>query len=252
MNLHRFKRFMLAIAIWYVWWLIFHAIAPVYAAPLEEKLTLFVTMESFLEAPWTLLTYPLIPTGSLISTLFSLLFLYFSGRMLFDLIGDRYLGLSLVAGVIIPAVFAVLFLSWWKVVMGFALAGITIYTTTILAAAITYMPKMPVHLFGIIRIPLYIIGLLHFASSIISYTQLGFMLTLLVAGATGYGLVRYLQGRLVLTPSLPKRTPTVVRKHPSSHRLDEDELNRILDKIRTDGITSLNADEKAFLDRFSS
>lgn len=244
-----------------------------------NKLTFPMEGQALIGQPWSLLTYWWTTHPYAIWLLLvDMYLLYTFGHILNAMLGDlRTQGLVLFGLFVVPLI-AFVFVNLLPTVEQAATAhlfGLMALNSMLIAAAITLVPNYE---FRIIRwnVPLIYVGIILLAIPIIGgraiWTVYG---TAAITGAlSGFGVIRALRAGLDLTKwgqfrlfgdgervrtrtraragggeSSPRRSKiTVVHSRPAS---DEEELNRILDRINDVGYEGLTRKEKETLDRLS-
>jgi len=227
-----------------------------------------------LRQPWTLITYMFLHFNFL-HILFNLLVLYWFGKIFLDYYDqDQLLGLYLLGGIAGGLTYMVaynIFPVFSGVVTSSYLLGASASIIAILIAAAFRDPNRDIYLFLIGRIPLKFLAVFMVISYIlgISASNAGGNLAHLGGALMGWlffarlgkghditsfmsGMVRWLQ-----KISKPKPKVKVVHRQPprDDHEYnrqkaaDQNELNRILDKIGKEGYESLTKEEKETLFR---
>jgi membrane associated rhomboid family serine protease len=222
---------------------------------LLESLTLSSNFTHVLQAPWSLITYFFVHV-ELFHLAFNMMFLYWFGMILQEVIGNNKSVRVYFSGGITGAI--AFFLAYnlipYFVNRGDAyLLGASAGVYAIVVAAATLRPNYEVHLFllGFVRI---------------KYIAAFYMLWSLLetVGANAGGNIAHLGGALCgfclgywfehpITWRWPQKKEQVFRNSPhtretgpkkTSENIDEEELNRILDKISKSGYDSLSKQEK--------
>jgi membrane associated rhomboid family serine protease len=225
-------------------------------------LALPISTNEFIYKFWTLFTY-MFTHESLGHVFFNLILLYFSGQMLFAILGEKKLvyiyimsglcggAMLLLLGIIFPESFA----SNYLIGASAAVLGIV----TVIAV---YAPNMPVNVFLVLEMPYkYFAILVIVLSTVIDFaTNTGGKISH-IGGALfgllyGYGLKN---GKDLFNFSFlrgPKSNLKIIHKHTNEERVtnqnkDEKYLNQLLDKISKSGYDSLTKKEKDDLFKLS-
>jgi len=233
---------------------IFSGNSPTYES-LLESLTLSSQLSHILQAPWSLITYFFVHV-ELFHLAFNMMFLYWFGMIIQDVVGNNKSVRIYFMGGIMGAV--AFFLAYnlipYFISRGDAyLLGASAGVFAIVVAAATLRPNYEVHLFllGFVRIK-YIAGF--------------YMLWSLLetVGANAGGNIAHLGGALCglcmgyliehpITWRLPQKKDRIFvdaqfTREPAPRKaaenINEEELNRILDKISKSGYDSLSKQEK--------
>jgi membrane associated rhomboid family serine protease len=226
----------------------------------------------FLRQPWTIVTY-MFTHGGFFHLFFNMLILFFFGPPLEERWGSQeFIRFYLICGL-------------GAALLGFAFAfrtpviGASGAMFGVMVAFALYWPNAPIYIWGIFPVPAKVlVGIMVGLSFLMTVQDVGGM----VAHFAHFGgaLVAFLYikvwgvGQWAGTPvrkwmqkrrmrvveggadrRAPEQTPTATTapRRPSSqeeHRL-LDELDRVLDKISTDGMASLTPDERRLLDEVS-
>ena len=240
-------------------------------------------LETLVSRPWTILTYWLMEQPLLIWLfLVDMVLLYTYGHILNAMVGDRVTQGIIVFAILVNAILTLLIsniLPTVEVTPTVALWGLSSVNCTLIAAAVTLVPN---YNFQIIRsnVKLIWVGLTLLAIQFLVY-RFVFAVTgigCVVGALVGFGLIRSLQSGVDLTAwaqfsfgskspksrirvhinegekndaprSRQKRRINVV--HSPSATNDEEELNRILDRINEVGYEGLTRKEKETLERLS-
>jgi membrane associated rhomboid family serine protease len=224
--------------------------------------------------PWSIVTYMFLHFDFL-HILFNLLVLYWFGRLFLDYFDQKQLlGLYFIGGIAGGALYVLLFNllpAFRNVVSGSFLLGASASIIAILIAAAFRDPNREIHLFLIGRVPLKYLALFMIFSYIIgiSTSNAGGNIAHLGGVLAGYIFVAGMKrgrdfttgisafiDRLTRLTRPTQKMRVVHRKPPSDdyeynrqRNSDHAELNRILDKIASDGYDSLSKEEKATLFR---
>lgn len=241
-----------------------------------EQMTLPLDYGRFIRQPWSLLTWwTQVPPIFFLSLIFDLLFIWSFSNIYRMFLGERRtrnytLFLLLASGIIVLIIGgAIQAGTAGDRLLGQTpqLYGLDVLVVGLVAAVITFRPEFPVNvfIFGMVKVVwvgLFIIGL-----SLIAFrgpfTLAG--ISVIVAGGIGFWQGMSLRSGNDLTsglgnlldrkpkakrpPKPPMKPKFEVVKSPSSP--DEDEINRILDKINHVGYEGLTRQEKETLARYS-
>ena len=227
---------------------------------------------TFLTRPWTIITYMFLHAGFW-HLLMNMIILFFSGKIFLEYVGDRrLLTVFLYGGIAGGMVFFTLYNISPAYATGVPLVGASAGVVAILVAAATYVPNMPVRLFFVLEVKLWIVA----AIAVVSYvagvvgTNSGGHLAHLGGAAVGYIFVQQLRKgndwsiglynffntigswfekkpkvkKVYTNPS--RRTSTSSRKSSN----DQQRIDEILDKISKSGYDKLTKEEKEYLFKF--
>lgn len=223
----------------------------------------------FLWQPWSLFTYIFMHAG-FFHLLGNMLWLYFIGTLLEDLIGGRHINRLFVFGGLAGGL---LFLFAYNLLPMFSsqpmspMVGASGGVTAVILAAAVFSPRYTIYLFGVVPIQLRWIAAIRVVSDLLGLgdgMNDGGQLAHLAGAGFGYLYVLHLRGQIRL-PSLPGKKRKPIRNikvninHPESgskqarkdRRPNQDEIDAILDKINQSGYDSLSREEKETLFRAS-
>lgn len=244
-------------------------------------LALPTSFSHFIRQPWSLVTWwAQVPPMRIISLLFDLMFIWsFSGiyRMF---LGEKRLRNWLIFVTFMGGIGALIVGGGaWQGISGNTdlprymipqLFGLDVMLVGLVAAVIAYKPNMPVNLFIFGEVKIIWFGVILILFSFVSYfgnffagfpglvTALGLGIWQGISLRSGGGDRAQWVGNLIdpksrpkpkPVPKSPKPTKLEVVKSPTSP--DEDEINRILDKINNVGYEGLTRQEKETLARYS-
>ena len=208
---------------------------------------------------WQLFTYMFLH-GDFWHILMNMLVLYFFGTEIESIFGPRrFLGFYLLCGVVAGLASMVLYYGRNPTILGASGAVLGI-----LAAFATYFPNRIIHLFLFFILPirirakylaLIIAALNLFAAStgergVANYAHLAGM-------GVGFLYVKYLQGFAYESPFsrlsrlIRRSRPPRVKIKPPSEEVSDEELDRIIEKVESQGISSLTPEERSFIERLS-
>lgn len=215
-------------------------------------------------APWTLVTYMFLH-GGLGHVFFNMLALFFFGpRLESRLGGNRFLGLYFTSGIVGALLSLVL-------APNAAIIGASGAVFGVMFGFAWFWPRDRILIWGIIPIEARYLVLLMTAIALYSgftpgaggniahFAHLGGFLggfAFLKVLERRSGMSRFRKraqsgaARLETIGSAMERWKTIRRDH--LHEVNREELDRILDKISSEGIASLTQGEREFLDRFST
>ncbi|HSM46186.1 MAG TPA: rhomboid family intramembrane serine protease [Draconibacterium sp.] len=243
---------------------------------IPDLLSVPSNISDLIKRPWTPVTYMFLHTG-FIHLLFNILGLYWFGKLfLYRLEGDKLLGVYLMGG-LSGAAFYVISYNIFPVFVSVngLLLGASASVFAILVAIAVYDPNNEIHLSFIGSFQLKYVALFYVLLSLIgiSATNPGGNIAHLGGAAWGWfyisqlrkgkdwgsGLVRMLDKLSITTQNWfkPKNKLTVTFKQTPRddyeyNRLkkeEQEEINRILEKIAKSGYDSLSKDEKEMLFR---
>jgi len=217
----------------------------------------------FPRQPWSIITYMFLH-GSIMHLLFNMLGLYFLGPRLEARLGGRqFLSLYFVSGVMAAAV-SVVFTRAPIIGASGAVFGV-------LLGYAKYWPRDRLYLMGIVPVEVRVLVIvLTVASLFFGFTGGGGNIAHFahLGGFVGGFLYLKWWDRRSPAARFKAKAQTRVRKSSGGdsadlkrwssiqreqmHPVNQEELDRILDKINTSGIGSLTTDEREFLERFST
>ena len=225
---------------------------------------------AFITRPWTIITYMFLH-ANFWHLFWNMLILFFSGRIFLEYVGDRrLLTVFLYGGIAGGMLFFILYNISPAYTTGVPLVGASAGVVAILVAAATYVPKMPVRLFFILEVPLWVVAALAVVSYVAGVTgdNSGGNLAHLGGAAVGYFFVQQLRKGTDWSIGLfnffdrvkgwfePKPKVKKVYSNPTKSsntkrsQNDQERIDAILDKISKSGYDKLSKDEKEFLFKF--
>lgn len=252
------------------------------------KLTLPLDFGEFIRQPWSLLTYWLMIHPALfLMILFDLLFLWTFSNIFKMLLGQHRLRNLLVFATFVNALIILLIGaaiqggSDYNKFLGHNphIFGLTPMVITLIAATITFRPMFPIRVFIFGMVPIIWVGLFIIGIDVVTFRG-GFSIggiSVIISGLIGFAYGKMIQNGSDFTswldgildrqsnnrPASRRRTDTS-RSGGSSAKVktrlkvvkedgepDEDEINRILDKINNVGYDGLTRKEKETLARYS-
>lgn len=227
---------------------------------------------AFITRPWTIVTYMFLH-ADFWHLLFNMLILFFSGRMFLEYVGDRrLLTVFLYGGIAGGMLFFLLFNISPAFTTGLPLVGASAGVVAVLVAVATYVPNLPVRLFFVLEVKLWMVAALAVVGYVAGVTGSngGGHLAHLGGAAVGYIFVQQLRKgndwsiglynlfdrakrwfepkpkvKKVYSNPSKKANSTTARNQNEQQRIDE-----ILDKISKSGYEKLTKDEKEFLFKF--
>jgi membrane associated rhomboid family serine protease len=211
-----------------------------------------------LSRPWTLVTYMFLH-GGLMHLLFNMLGLFFFGPRLEDRLGSQdFLWLYFISG-LMGAVLSFVFTPYAAII------GASGAVFGVFLGFAYFWPRETIYVWGIIPIEarwLVVImtalslfggfggamgGIAHFAH--LGGFAGGFLYLKWLEGTSRIGQLQAKASAIVSKDSDLQRWEKIRREN--LHEVNRGELDRIRDKIKATGVTSLTLDERMFLDRFS-
>lgn len=224
---------------------------------------------SVIKRPWTLLTYMFVHVD-FIHILLNMLFLYWFGQIFLNYFNAKNLGSLYVLGGLAGAVLYILAFNTvpYYIDMGnVPMIGASASTTAIMFAAAFYNPKAEVNLFFVLRIKIIYIAIAIFIIDFISLgddSNPGGHVAHIGGAILGYIYARqYLKGKDItrwvsriidwganlFKPKPPKMKVKYKRKetdyeYNERRKNETEEIDRILDKIKASGYSSLTQNEK--------
>jgi len=229
---------------------------------------------TFITRPYTLITYMFLH-GGFFHLLFNVLILFFSGRLFVEYLGDRrLLTVFLYGGIAGGMLFFVMYNISPAFTAGVPLVGASAGVVAVLVAVATYSPNLPVRLFFVIEVKLWIVAALAVVSYIagVNGANSGGHLAHLGGAALGYFFVAALRkgndwsigfynfydklmGAFDSKPKLKKvytapKSSSTAYQAPAHNKSDQQRVDEILDKISKSGYDKLTKEEKDFLFKF--
>ena len=211
-----------------------------------------------LSRPWTLITYMFLH-GGLMHILFNMLGLFFFGPRLEDRLGSKdFLWLYFISG-LMGAVLSFVFTPYAAII------GASGAVFGVFLGFAYFWPQEKIYVWGIVPIEarwLVVImtalalfggfggsmgGVAHFAH--LGGFAGGFLYLKWLGGKSRVAQFQAKAGAIVSRDSDLKRWEKIRRE--DLHEVNRGELDRIRDKIKATGVTSLTLDDRMFLDRFS-
>ena len=212
--------------------------------------------------PWTMITYMFLHAGWM-HLIFNMIDLYFFGPRLEDRLGGgRFLVLYFICGVI-GALLTTPFTPYVRMV------GASGAVFGVLMGFAMYWPRQVIHLFGVVPIEARVLVAVLAVVSLYSGWQGGGNVAHFAHLGGFLGGFLYLKWWERTSPAAkfkekaqpkPKKISNSAADiakweripRDDMHPVNREELDRILDKINASGVSSLKADEREFLERFSS
>ena len=235
-------------------------------------LSLPANISSFINQPWSLITYGFLHEG-LFHIFFNMLILYWFGRLLIDFLGNKHVRNLYILGIIVAGLFYIMIYNvvpyYEEIADKTILLGASGAVYAVVVAAATLLPDYSLYLIflGPVRIIKYIALAYIFVSFIgIVGSNSGGALAHLGGALLGYLYIKYKhQGINLGAPvdaffdlfdSKPKVRKTHRRSGTSqvpkrSNKNKQAEIDKILDKISESGYDSLTREEKEKLFRMS-
>ncbi len=217
--------------------------------------------------PWTIITYMFLH-ADFWHLLWNMLILYFSGQIFLEYIGDRrLLTVFLYGGIAGGMTFFTIYNLSPAFTTGIPLVGASAGVVAVLIACATYVPKLPVRLFFVLQVPLWVVAAIAVVSYITGVTGAngGGNLAHLGGAVVGYLFVTQLrkgsdwsiglfnffnrvEGWFQPKPKLKKvySNPKSKKSAPRSQS-EQERIDAILDKILVGGYKSLTDEEREFL-----
>lgn len=239
--------------------------------PIVEALSLHAWVPTFLMQPWSIITY-MFMHGGLLHILFNMLWLYWFGNLFLNYFSSKHLrGLYILGGlcggilyIISYNVFPYFELSRISAVM----VGASASVLAIVVATAVREPEFPVQFMfiGTVRLKYVALFMVLFDLLFMTSSNAGGHIAHIGGAAAGFwfsmGLARGSDATKWINAiidfftrgfKLPKRKPKMkvhYGKHQQQYeynerkKADEDEINRILEKLKKSGYGSLSEDEK--------
>jgi len=224
---------------------------------------------NFIFQPWSIITYNLVHAG-IFHIFFNMLILYWFGKMLIDLMGDKRLLPIFFTGGVFGAGLYMLAYNFFplfnQAVLASDLRGASAGVFAVVFAMITMSPDRKIQLFFVGAVQLKVIGLLLLGMNLIDTvsSNAGGAFAHLGGALFGYLYVKQLRvGRdlgqwynyiwSIFVRSTNRSKMKVVYKQTKTttakktYTYDENKVNQILDKISKSGYSSLTDAEKDYL-----
>lgn len=217
-----------------------------------DKIGVSPDFSSFLQKPWTIITYAFFHTHFL-HLLVNMIFLYFVGILFLNLFDAWYFIKVYIGGIWVGGLFFMTSYHIFPVLEGRAsfLCGASAGIMALFVFVATYTPMYKMYLWGVLKLPLWILAGVLILIDIIS----------LPISNTG-GRIAHLSGALVgfvwayFLKNPIKRKPKKKKSHfqkMTAHDIEvQEKINFILKKISKSGYESLTNQEKEFLFKSSS
>ena len=239
--------------------------------PIAEALSLHAWIPTFIVQPWTIITY-MFMHGGLLHILFNMLWLYWFGNLFLNYFSSKHLrGLYILGGLC----GGILYIISYNVFPYFELArmnavmvGASASVLAIVVATAVREPEFPVQFMfiGTVRLKYVALFMVLFDLLFMTSSNAGGHIAHLGGAAAGFWFSMWLARGTDATKwinavmdfftrgfKFPKRKPKMkvhYGKHQEQYdynarkKADEDEINRILEKLRKSGYGSLSEDEK--------
>jgi membrane associated rhomboid family serine protease len=238
------------------------------------------SLEKLLYRPWTLITYAF-THQQFLHLLFNMLMLYWFGNILADFAGNKRILPVYILGALVGAV---VFIAGYNLLpvlqsgLGFPMIGASAGVLAIVVAAATLVPDYSIVLFLIGPVKIKWLALAMVVIDVISLPLnnagghlahlggafCGFLYITQLRRGRDFGKWIHQTAEYAANPKFGSKNLRTVHKstnpsktHVTSQQLkdlrtQEDQLDRILDKISQSGYESLTKDEKDFLFRYSN
>lgn len=234
------------------------------------------SMEALLHRPWTIFTYMFLHEGFM-HILFNMVVLYFGGRIFMEYLSDRKLLSTYILGGLAGAVFYITAFNLFPVFgesLYYSVAmGASASVLAILIAVATYVPEYSVVLFLFGRVKLKYLALIVIVIDVLSIMNgnAGGHIAHLGGAAWGFFYVRMMRrgndftinfGKMnfrkffkffmkekkpVYPSNFDKGRPMTDEEYNYRKHQDQDQIDKILEKISRSGYSSLTKEEKAML-----
>ncbi len=206
-------------------------------------------LSEFIFKPWTIITYSFVHSGFW-HLLFNMIGLYWFGKIFELFLMYRYtLRLYLIGAIAGGLAFIISYNLLPALSKSAILVGASASVMAFLLAATTISPRYPVYLFLLGRVELRFIAL---AFVVLDILFLGFSNTGGHIAHLGGALAGFLFVKWLRDPSRKPYIPFQIKKKKKHKRTPvDDEIDRILDKIREQGLSSLTDEERKLLDEYS-
>ena len=226
----------------------------------------------FITRPWTLFTYMFLHDGFW-HLLMNMLVLFFSGRIFLEYLGDRrLLTVFLYGGIAGGMLFFVMYNISPAFTAAVPMVGASAGVVAVLVAAATYLPNMPVRLFFVLEVKLWMVAAFAVLTYVAGVTgaNSGGHLAHLGGAALGYffviqlrkgndwsiGLYKFFNTVEAWFEAKPKMKTVYNSRSQSSttsskpSQSEQQKMDAILDKISKSGYEKLTKEEKEFLFKF--
>ena len=227
----------------------------------------------FITRPWTLVTYMFLHAGFW-HLFWNMIILFFAGQIFLEYLGERrLLTVFIYGGIAGGMLFFIMYNISPAFSTGVPLVGASAGVVAVLVAAATYVPNMPVRLFFLLEVRLWMVAALAVVSYIAGVTgsNSGGHLAHLGGAALGYifvtqlrkgndwsigfqNMIEKIEGWFQPKSSLKKVYTNARGDYRSntkkSAQTDQARMDAILDKISKSGYDKLSKEEKEFLFKF--
>lgn len=222
--------------------------------------------------PWTILTY-MFTHFNFRHILFNMLILYFSGKMLMEYLGQKRMLALYIYGGIGGGVLYIILYNISPLLGTGSMVGASAGCIAVLVAGATYLPNMPVRLWGIFEVKYWMLaaGIVLLDILGLTGTNAGGHIAHLGGAIVAYFFIRSMRNghewnvylfqvidtiRNMLYRSKRKRKGFKFGEQNYSHfeevkTNDTSKMDAILDKIKDKGYDSLNKEEKEYLFKIS-
>lgn len=224
-------------------------------SPFTRWFLLSADASQLLTHPWQLLTYGFFHLR-LMHWLLNMVLLYFTGVIFMNLLSPKrflslYMAGIVVGGLAFVFVGAMFPEAWGR---GGLLVGASAGIMAPLIFLSAYVPTYQIHLFGVWRLPLWVLGVALVVVDMASLPMAngGGHMAHLAGAVLGLGYALYLKGTFSLTyvkGFLPKKkAPTLRQRQPLT---EQERIDAMLDKINRGGYDSLTRKEREQLFKYS-
>ncbi len=207
------------------------------------------SFSEFVFKPWTIITYSFVHSGFL-HLLFNMIGLYWFGKIFELFLMYRYtLRLYLIGAIAGGFAFILSYNLLPALSKSAMLVGSSASVMAFLLAATTISPRYPLYLFLLGRVELRFVALVFIILDILflGFSNTGGHIAHLGGALAGFLFVKWLR-----KPSRKPYVPFRIKKRKKPKRTPmDDEIDRILDKIRQEGLSSLTEEERKLLDEYS-
>ncbi|NPA34791.1 MAG: rhomboid family intramembrane serine protease [Chlorobi bacterium] len=216
---------------------------------LYSLLSMPADLSEFIRKPWTIVTYSFVHTG-FFHLLFNMIGLYWFGKIVELFLMYRYTLRLYIIGAIAGGLAFLLAYNFLPALNKHSmLVGASASVMAFLLAATTISPRYPLYLFLLGRVELRFVALAFVVLDILflGFSNTGGHIAHLGGALSGFLFVKWIRRR----PRKPSVSFRIKKKKKPSRTPMDTEIDRILDKIRKEGLNSLTDEERKLLDEYS-
>lgn len=219
--------------------------------PKDISLALNPEISTLVSQPWTLFTFAFLPNSHLIGFLFDILWVFYFGFILRDFRKDWFIWLSYLFAIFFYTLFAIgmTFIFPHEPLWDHPIHGAVIGNFTILCLVAVCTPNFRIPLFLLGSVPVkWIVFIYGILAIVLSHGMLLFPYLFAFTSSLVFIKTEFLYSIASFFQNL--NTHLFLSNQRKSIQDLEEEVNRILDKIRQKGIKSLTRKEKKLLDEY--